>query len=81
MTSKQIKMFHEIVTELQKHDEKFDDFLSYEIDKELEYMETGIDLKKIAKYCLGGLMIASTAMIMYLACVGVFHLLSVSIVR
>jgi len=79
MTSKQIKAFHDIVTELQKHDEVFDDFLAYEIDKELEYMETGIDLKKIGKYCLAGLMIGSTAMVMYLACVGVFHLLSIQI--
>lgn len=79
MTSKQIKMFHEIVTELQKHDEKFDDFLSYEIDKELEYMETGIDLKKIGKCCIAMLMIGSTAMVFYLACVGIFHLLSIQL--
>ena len=50
MTSKQIKAFHDIVTELQKHDEVFDDFLAYEIDKELQYMETGISLKKICKF-------------------------------
>ena len=47
MTSKQIKAFHDIVTELQKHDEVFDSFLAYEIDKELQYMETGISLKNI----------------------------------
>ncbi len=79
MTSKQIKAFHEIVNELQKHNEKFDDFLSYEIDKELQYMETGIDLKKIGKYCIAGLMIGSTALVFYLACVGIFHLLSIQI--
>lgn len=77
MTSKQIKAFHDIVTELQKHDEVFDSFLAYEIDKELQYMETGINLKKIGKLCISGLMIGSTVMVMYLACVGIFHLLSI----
>ena len=77
MTSKQIKAFHDIVTELQKHDEVFDSFLAYEIDKELQYMETGISLKKICKFCIAGLMIGPTAMVMYLAGVGIFHLLSI----
>lgn len=73
LRERQIQRFY---TALNDNNNQIDENFKYKFEKEIEYFNTRITLKKLGRFCIGVLMLGSVGIVFYLAYLGVYSLIA-----